>query len=104
MRHFYATIPRNLEPQLSAPVTYLARSESRIKPMSKNVKPYVKREAVPPSVDANNLPTDRPIAIYLRQSSKAQGGNVSTDMQRIDLPARIREKGWQESDTRTIPD
>jgi DNA invertase Pin-like site-specific DNA recombinase len=41
------------------------------------------------------LPTDRPIVAYYRQSSMAQVGNISTDMQQIDLPKYVTSLGWQ---------
>ncbi len=55
----------------------------------------------PQSNDASNpllpgaLPLDRPIAVYYRQSSMAQVGNISTDMQQIDLPRYVTTLGWQ---------
>lgn len=42
------------------------------------------------------LPTDQPIAVYYRQSSMAQVGNISTDMQQIDLPHYVVSLGWAE--------
>ncbi len=41
------------------------------------------------------LPLDRSIAVYYRQSSMAQVGNISTDMQQIDLPKYVTTLGWQ---------
>jgi DNA invertase Pin-like site-specific DNA recombinase len=41
------------------------------------------------------LPTSRLIAVYYRQSSMAQVGNISTDMQQIDLPRYVTTLGWQ---------
>jgi hypothetical protein len=41
------------------------------------------------------MPLDRPIAVYYRQSSMAQVGNISTDMQQIDLPRYVTTLGWQ---------
>jgi DNA invertase Pin-like site-specific DNA recombinase len=44
------------------------------------------------------LPFDRNIAVYYRQSSMAQVGNISTDIQQIDLPKYVNTLGWlQES-------
>src|SRR5450432_410181 len=40
------------------------------------------------------LPLDRAIAVYYRQSSMKQVGNISTDMQQIDLPKYINSLGW----------
>jgi hypothetical protein len=40
------------------------------------------------------LPTDRAVAVYYRQSSMKQVGNISTDMQQIDLPRYVNSLGW----------
>lgn len=40
------------------------------------------------------LPLDRAIAVYYRQSSMKQVGNISTDMQQIDLPRYVNSLGW----------
>lgn len=42
------------------------------------------------------LPLDRGVAVYYRQSSMKQVGNISTDMQQIDLPRYVKSLGWQE--------
>ena len=47
-------------------------------------------------VQPGTLPTDRPIAVYYRQSSMAQVGNISTHMQQIDLPQYVMSLGWQQ--------
>jgi hypothetical protein len=44
------------------------------------------------------MPTDRDIAVYYRQSSMAQVGNVSTEMQQIDLPRYVNSLGWSIDD------
>lgn len=41
-----------------------------------------------------SLPLDRAIAVYYRQSSMKQVGNISTDMQQIDLPRYVHSLGW----------
>jgi DNA invertase Pin-like site-specific DNA recombinase len=41
-----------------------------------------------------SLPLDRAIAVYYRQSSMKQVGNISTDMQQIDLPRYAHSLGW----------
>jgi len=50
------------------------------------------------------MPLDRDIAVYYRQSSMAQVGNVSTDMQQIDLPKYVQTLGvgqrWHHSHRR----
>lgn len=50
----------------------------------------------PISYDAT-LPTDSPIAIYYRQSSDAQVGNVSTTMQTVDMVKYLQRQGWSEN-------
>lgn len=42
------------------------------------------------------LPLDRGVAVYYRQSSMKQVGNISTDMQQIDLPRYVKSLGWSE--------
>ncbi len=59
----------------------------------RNYKPQRSNE--PPPVIFGTLPTDRPIAVYYRQSSMGQVGNISTDMQQIDLPRYVVSLGWQ---------
>jgi DNA invertase Pin-like site-specific DNA recombinase len=41
-----------------------------------------------------SLPLDRAVAVYYRQSSMAQVGNISTEMQQIDLPKYVNSLGW----------
>jgi len=43
------------------------------------------------------LPLTRPVAVYYRQSSMKQVGNISTDMQQIDLPKYVQSLGWDAS-------
>ena len=40
------------------------------------------------------IPTNEPIAIYYRQSSEAQIGNISTSMQTVDMVAHLKQRGW----------
>lgn len=40
------------------------------------------------------LPFSKPIAIYYRQSSDAQVGNISTAIQQVDLVAYLQKLGW----------
>ena len=42
------------------------------------------------------LPIDRPVAVYYRQSTTPQIGNISTAIQTIDLPALLHQRGWSE--------
>src|SRR4051812_17660282 len=39
--------------------------------------------------------TEKPIAVYYRQSTQAQVGNISTAMQKEDLPALAVRMGWK---------
>jgi len=40
------------------------------------------------------LPTDRPAAIYYRQSSDAQIGNINTTLQTVDMFEHLLRQGW----------
>ncbi len=42
------------------------------------------------------LPTDKPIAVYYRQSTTAQVGNISTAIQKIDMVEHVGKLGWSE--------
>lgn len=42
------------------------------------------------------LPTDSPIAIYYRQSTEAQVGNISTTLQTVDMVKYLEQQGWNE--------
>jgi DNA invertase Pin-like site-specific DNA recombinase len=44
------------------------------------------------------LPFDRAIAVYYCQSSMKQVGNISIDMQQIDLPRYVNSLGWSVDD------
>lgn len=52
----------------------------------------------PPSITLTDgittLPTNRPIAVYYRQSTDAQIGNISTSIQTVDMVAYLTAKGW----------
>lgn len=43
---------------------------------------------------AQPLPTNRPIAVYYRQSSEAQVGNISTTLQTVDMVEHLERLGW----------
>lgn len=43
---------------------------------------------------ASELPTNRPVAVYYRQSTDGQIGNVSTAMQTIDMVKYLEQRGW----------
>src|SRR5262245_2454910 len=45
---------------------------------------------------ASKLPTNEPIAVYYRQSTDAQIGNISTSIQTIDMVAYLKDRGWSE--------
>jgi DNA invertase Pin-like site-specific DNA recombinase len=42
------------------------------------------------------LPVDRTIAVYYRQSTDAQIGNVSTSIQTVDMVKYLQSRGWRE--------
>ena len=44
------------------------------------------------------LPTDRPIAVYYRQSTKSQIGNISTSIRTVDMVEHLKGRGWSEDD------
>ncbi len=44
--------------------------------------------------NAYDLPTTSPVAVYYRQSTKAQVGNRSTQMQNVDMRAELKARGW----------
>lgn len=43
------------------------------------------------------LPTHLPIAIYYRQSTEAQIGNISTTLQTVDMVKYLKQQGWDDS-------
>ncbi|MHB8629990.1 MAG: recombinase family protein [Aggregatilineales bacterium] len=43
---------------------------------------------------AQPLPITRPIAVYYRQSSEAQVGNISTTLQTVDMVEHLMKLGW----------
>jgi len=45
---------------------------------------------------AQPLPLDRLIAVYYRQSSEGQIGNVSTTLQTVDMVVHLKHLGWLE--------
>lgn len=42
------------------------------------------------------LPTNQPIAIYYRQSTEAQVGNISTTLQTVDMVKYLKQQGWSD--------
>ncbi|MEZ4706801.1 MAG: hypothetical protein R3A44_06330 [Caldilineaceae bacterium] len=43
-----------------------------------------------------SLPTEEPIAIYYRQSTEAQIGNISTTLQTVDMVKYLQDRGWDD--------
>ena len=48
------------------------------------------------------LPIAHPIAVYYRQSSDAQIGNVSTTIQTVDMVAYLKQRGWNDKSIHMI--
>lgn len=44
------------------------------------------------------LPINQPIAVYYRQSTHAQIGNISTTLQTVDMVEYLKQRGWQDKD------
>lgn len=45
-----------------------------------------------------DLPVGRPVAVYYRQSTDGQIGNISTSMQTVDMVAEMKRRGWKAED------
>jgi hypothetical protein len=43
---------------------------------------------------AQPLPLDRPVAVYYRQSSEGQIGNINTTLQTVDMVEHLMHQGW----------
>jgi len=59
----------------------------------------------PPSTDpyrAQPLPFDRIVAVYYRQSSEGQVGNISTTLQTVDMVEHLKRLGWLEERVKMI--
>jgi DNA invertase Pin-like site-specific DNA recombinase len=58
-------------------------------------KHYRKRqtETIDP-YKAQPLPLDRPVAVYYRQSSEGQIGNINTTLQTVDMVEHLLKQGW----------
>ena len=59
--------------------------------------PRVLKRSQELSVDpykAQPLPIGRPVAVYYRQSSDAQIGNISTTLQTVDMVEHLVAQGW----------
>ena len=60
-------------------------------------KPHPDDKKVP--IDTlRTLPTDRPVAVYYRQSTLEQVGNISTVVQTVDMTKHLMRLGWARSD------
>jgi len=44
---------------------------------------------------AQPLPLGRPVAVYYRQSSEGQIGNISTTLQTVDMVEHLMRQGWE---------
>jgi hypothetical protein len=55
------------------------------KPENSKIDPY----------KAQPLPLGRPVAVYYRQSSEGQIGNISTTLQTVDMVEHLMKQGWQ---------
>lgn len=52
------------------------------------------RNAINP-YKAQPLPLGRPVAVYYRQSTEGQIGNISTTLQTVDMVEHLMNQGWQ---------
>ncbi len=60
---------------------------------------YKPPKSEPDIADAiTSLPTEHSVAVYYRQSTDGQIGNISTSIQTIDMVSYLKERGWKESD------
>lgn len=49
-------------------------------------------------LNSGELPIDKPVAVYYRQSTDAQVGNLSTSIQTVDMVADLEKRGWKHED------
>ena len=47
---------------------------------------------------ARTSPTSCPVAVYYRQSTFAQVGNISTQLQTVDMVEELKRRGWKPND------
>ena len=52
-----------------------------------------KRDRIDP-YKTQALPVDRPVAVYYRQSSEGQVGNINTTLQTVDMIEHLILQGW----------
>lgn len=64
----------------------------------------LKRQTPPPTdpYRAHPLPFDRTVAVYYRQSTEGQIGNISTTLQTVDMVEHLKRLGWLEERIRMI--
>jgi DNA invertase Pin-like site-specific DNA recombinase len=68
----------------------------RLERMSSMARSYRKAEHNPiDPYKAQPLPLGRPVAVYYRQSSEGQVGNISTTLQTVDMVDHLIKQGWQ---------
>lgn len=60
----------------------------------KQYKAYVDQQSQ--LTTETRLPTNQPIAIYYRQSTEAQIGNISTTLQTVDMFKYLKQQGWND--------
>lgn len=60
--------------------------------MSKTYRKH--QEQQPLATTESELPTSRPIAVYYRQSTEGQIGNISTTIQTVDMVDYLEKLGW----------
>src|SRR5579859_5658797 len=63
--------------------------------MSKRYSGEIPNRAVIPTGNTP-LPTEEPIAVYYRQSTEGQVGNISTTIQTVDMVEYLKARGWAE--------
>ena len=68
--------------------------------MPRSRKPTIKPDPV--SLDRDDL--SRPVAVYYRQSSTEQLGNVSYEIQKTDIVEDLKRRGWSEDQIILIDD
>src|SRR5262245_10068548 len=59
------------------------------------MRPRYKSTSEPVTIEGiASLPIDRPVALYYRQSTLAQVGNVATTIQTVDMVGLLKARGW----------
>ncbi len=65
--------------------------------MSRKYRKAAVAEAIIPN-GPTGLPTHEPVAVYYRQSTDSQIGNISTTIQTVDMVSYLKARGWNEDD------